>query len=155
MTPEASTESLSAIEHVRGAGTCSGCGSTESRPFLTAPDRYHGRRKPYQLTRCATCSLVRLQDPPSPSEIAGHYGSLYDTAISGPGDNPDHWRERRDALLLFKSGGVLLDLGCSSGGFLTSMQGPSWKLFGVEMSESVAERARERCGAEVFGDILD
>jgi SAM-dependent methyltransferase len=36
------------------------------------------------------------------------------------------------------------------------MRGPSWKLFGIEISEGVAKRAQERSGAEVFaGDILD
>jgi SAM-dependent methyltransferase len=36
------------------------------------------------------------------------------------------------------------------------MKGSAWKLFGVEMSDVVANRARERSGAEVFvGDILD
>jgi len=137
-------------------GLCPICGRDNSVEWLRAPDRFHGREKCYSLVRCPSCTLVRLQDPPPPSEIGEHYGASYDGAISGPGDNPEHWRERRDALRLFKSGGVLLDLGCSSGGFLASMQGPSWKLFGVEMSEVVAMRARNRCGAEVFvGDILD
>jgi SAM-dependent methyltransferase len=50
----------------------------------------------------------------------------------------------------------VLDLGCSSGGFLASLRSPSWQLFGIEMSESVAETARQKCGAEVFvGDILN
>ena len=137
-------------------GLCPVCGHDNPVEWLRAPDRFHGREKHYSLTRCPSCSLVRLQDPPPPSEIGEHYGASYDGAISGPGDNPEHWRERRDALRLFKSGGALLDLGCSSGGFLASMQGPSWKLFGVDMSEVVAMRARNRCGAEVFvGDILD
>jgi len=146
-----------AVESHRGAaGLCPACGRAESIDLFKAPDRFHGRDKSYSLVRCTSCSLVRLQDPPPPSEIGEHYGARYDGAISGPGDDPNHWRERRDALSLFKSGGALLDLGCSSGGFLASMQGPSWKLSGVEMSETVAKRARERCGAEVFvGDILD
>lgn len=150
------TSSLNDVEQANKASTCPACGNSEQRSFLTAPDRYHGRQKPYHLVRCPTCSLVILQNPPSPVEMAVHYGTSYDTAISGPGDDPNHWQERRDALLLFKSGGALLDLGCSSGGFLASLQGPAWKLFGVEMSETVAKRARSRCGAEVFvGDVLD
>ncbi len=135
---------------------CPACGCDHSVAWLKAPDRFHGRNKSYCLIRCPSCSLVRLQGPPPPSEMAEHYGARYDSAISSGGDDPDHWRERRDALLLFKSGGALLDLGCSAGGFLMAMKDPSWRLFGVEMSEAVAKRARDRCGAEVFvGDILD
>src|SRR5690242_3830021 len=131
---------------VREKTMCVGCDNVRWESFLVAPDRYHGREMPYRLVRCPSCSLVRLDNPPT----------QYDSAISGPGDNPEHWKERHEELLRFKTGGRLLDLGCSSGGFLTSMQGPAWKLFGVEMSEKVAKRARERCGAEVFvGDILD
>jgi SAM-dependent methyltransferase len=47
-------------------------------------------------------------------------------------------------------------LGCSTGGFLASIKGPAWKLYGIEMSDKVAEYAKARTGAEVFvGDILD
>ncbi len=46
-------------------------------------------------------------------------------------------------------------MGCSAGGFLSSLQG-DWKLHGIEISSEVAERARKRTGAEVFvGDVLD
>jgi SAM-dependent methyltransferase len=87
--------------------------------------------------------------------MGAHYGSLYDSAISGPGEYLSHWQQRCNALSRFKSGGALLDLGCSSGGFLTAMKGPSWKLYGIEMSEHVAQMARARSGAEVFaGDIM-
>jgi SAM-dependent methyltransferase len=137
-------------------GLCPVCGCDHCVEWSRAPDRFHGRDKSYSLIRCPSCSLVRLQDPPPPPEMGQHYGANYDSAISGPGDDPAHWRERRESLLRFKSGGTLLDLGCSSGGFLTAMKGASWQLFGVEMSEQVARRARDRCGAEVFvGDILD
>jgi SAM-dependent methyltransferase len=47
-----------------------------------------------------------------------------------------------------------LDLGCSSGSFLESIRGDSWKLHGVEMSAEGARTAEARSGAHVFvGDI--
>ena len=50
----------------------------------------------------------------------------------------------------------MLDLGCSSGGFLRSLKGPAWNLYGIEMSDEVARRAETATGAKVFvGDILD
>lgn len=106
--------------------------------------------------RCPSCSLVWLDNPPSPEEMGQHYGEDYDRWIGGAGEDPNHWRERRDVLLQHKSGGAILDLGCSAGGFLTSLKGSGWKLHGIEMSDEVARKAEARCGAQVFvGDILD
>jgi SAM-dependent methyltransferase len=88
--------------------------------------------------------------------MGSHYGADYDRAIAAAGDDPNHWLDRRDTLLKYKSAGSVLDLGCSAGGFLRSLRGPNWKLSGVEMSHEVAQRAEASTGAEVFvGDILD
>ena len=85
-----------------------------------------------------------------------HYGRDYDRAIANAAKAPDHWFDPRDELLRHKSGGAVLDLGCASGGFLSTLKGPSWKLFGIEMSVDAARAARNRCGAHVFvGDVLD
>jgi SAM-dependent methyltransferase len=141
---------------VRTAQRCPACGHEGAVNWLQAPDRFHGRQQLYQLMRCRACSLVWLGNPPSPEEMGYHYGPDYDRAIAGAGEDPNHWRGRRDTLLRHKCGGAILDLGCSSGGFLTSVKSPSWKLYGIEMSDSVAKRAEAKCGAQVFvGDILD
>lgn len=134
---------------------CPACGYTGGEQWLQAPDRFHGRPALYQLLRCRECSLVWLKNPPSPEEMGYHYGPDYDRAIAGAGEDPKHWRGRRDTLLRYTSGGAVLDLGCSSGGFLTSLKSPSWKLYGIEMSDSVAKKAEAKCGAQIFvGDIL-
>ena len=58
-------------------------------------------------------------------------------------------------LLKYKHAGALLDLGCSSGAFLSQVKGPNWKLYGIEISEGSAAQARAATGAEVFvGDVL-
>lgn len=135
---------------------CPACGHNGVEKCLQAPDRFHGRPQVYQLMRCGQCLLVWLGNPPAPEEMGYHYGPDYDRAIAGAGEDPNHWQGRRDTLLRHKSAGAILDLGCSSGGFLTSLKSPSWKLYGIEMSDSVAEKAKAKCGAQVFvGDILD
>lgn len=135
---------------------CPCCSATHCSPFLAAPDRFHGRQHMYPLVRCNSCSLVWLLSPPPPAEMGQHYGPDYDRAISGAGQDSRFWAGRRDTILSYKQGGSLLDLGCNAGGFLSSMAGPSWKLFGIEMSEDAARQAKASCGAEVFvGDILD
>jgi SAM-dependent methyltransferase len=85
-----------------------------------------------------------------------HYGIDYDRIISEKGETGDYWQKPRETLLKFKSGGAILDLGCSSGSFLESLKNSSWELFGVEISPTMAKRAEVRTGAKVFeGDILD
>lgn len=135
---------------------CPFCADSHAELWLEAPDRFNGRHKPYQLLRCPSCTLVWLNDPPSKSEMGEHYGSDYDRVISDAAKASDHWTPRRDELLRCKSRGAVLDLGCASGGFLSTLKGPDWKLYGIEMSEDAAQTARNRCGAEVFvGDVLD
>ncbi len=135
---------------------CPICGIDNVEKLLEAPDRFHGRQQFYGLLRCPACSLVWLSGPPSPEKMGEHYGTDYDRSVASAGDSPDRWKGRRNVLSQHKSGGSLLDLGCSSGGFLSSMRSPSWKLYGIEMSEEVARKAEASSGAEVFvGDILD
>jgi SAM-dependent methyltransferase len=84
-----------------------------------------------------------------------HYGPDYDRSVAAAGDSPERWKERVAEIAQHKAGGSLLDLGCSSGGFLRAMKSPSWKLYGIEMSPAVARRAESAAGAQVFvGDIL-
>jgi 2-polyprenyl-3-methyl-5-hydroxy-6-metoxy-1,4-benzoquinol methylase len=128
-----------------------------AKKILQAPDRFHGRAELYTLLQCPSCSLVWLDDPPSPEEMGRHYGADYDRAISSAGEATiERWRGRCKTLASHKAGGRILDLGCSSGSFLSALPRDRWQLFGIEMSQQVAERARARCGANVFvGDILD
>ena len=108
----------------------------------------------YSLVRCPECALVWLDNPPAPEEMSFHYGVQYDESIAEK--KPEHWHERQQGLFRHKTEGSILDLGCSSGGFLASLDRNKWKLFGIEMSESVARRAEALSGAQVFvGDIVD
>jgi 2-polyprenyl-3-methyl-5-hydroxy-6-metoxy-1,4-benzoquinol methylase len=148
------------MQQSTGAGNsgahCPGCGERQGIPFLSAPDRFHGREQMYQLACCPCCTLVWLQDPPPPEQMGEHYGPDYDRSVAAAGDSPARWSGRVKVVGQHRTGGSLLDLGCSSGGFLQAVAGPSWQLYGIEMSESVARRAEAASGAEVFvGDILD
>jgi SAM-dependent methyltransferase len=130
--------------------------SSGAEEFLSAPDRFHGRSEMYHLVRCLSCTLVWLENPPAPDQMYKHYGDDYDRAIAAGGARPDHWVWRREELQRFKSSGSVLDLGCGSGGFLATFPQGAWQLYGIEMSTEMAERAKARCGAQVFvGDILD
>lgn len=136
---------------------CPICGQSGAQQWLRAPDRLHGRHEFYRLLRCSDCSLVWLGNAPSAAEMHHHYTEAYHRLISGAGENsPDRWRDRIQTLKRHKHSGAMLDLGCSSGGFLGFFQDESWKLYGIEMSAECAKRAEARTGAHVFvGDILD
>jgi 2-polyprenyl-3-methyl-5-hydroxy-6-metoxy-1,4-benzoquinol methylase len=147
---------IGAICQIGKQAGCATCGDARGDLFLTAPDRYHGRQKLYRLVKCPTCSLVRLENPPPPMQMGEHYGPDYDQSVATAGEEPNRWRDRWEVLSRHKSGGAILDLGCSAGGFLVGLKGSSWALYGIEMSDAVAKKAEARCGANVFvGDILD
>ncbi len=140
-----------------GKEPCPFCGQFGSQEWLRAPDRFHGRQTKYTLARCPCCSLVWLSNPPNPSEMRLHYTDAYHKLIAAAGENsPGRWRDRLQILREHKQSGTMLDVGCSSGGFLGCFRGDSWKLYGIEMSVDCARRAETRTGAHVFvGDIPD
>jgi 2-polyprenyl-3-methyl-5-hydroxy-6-metoxy-1,4-benzoquinol methylase len=137
---------------------CPICGGEQIRESLVAPDRFHLRKQMYRLLRCQSCSGVWLASPPRPLEMWQHYTEDYHKAIvtAGEGAATSRWKPQVKLISQHKSGGAILDIGCSSGGFLSTMKSPAWKLYGIEMEESTAERARATTGAEVFvGDAVD
>jgi 2-polyprenyl-3-methyl-5-hydroxy-6-metoxy-1,4-benzoquinol methylase len=141
-----------------GSCSCPLCGSRQVGKLLEAPDRFHLRTERYHLARCSSCTGVWLVDPPKLEEMGPHYDEEYHNAIvaAGEGSAEERWRDQRDLIAHYKNGGNLLDLGCSSGGFLSTMRGDDWKLYGIEMEAATAEKARAATGADVFvGDVLD
>jgi SAM-dependent methyltransferase len=87
-----------------------------------------------------------------------HYDMDYHRVIMAGGETSvaSRWQRQRQAILRYKESGSILDIGCSSGGFLGTMKGGAWKLYGIELEASTAEKARVCAGAEVFvGDAID
>ena len=87
-----------------------------------------------------------------------HYDQDYHHAIAvgGEGSAAERWQCERETVLKYKQRGAILDIGCSSGGFLSTMMSASWKLYGIEMEPSTADRARQTTDAEVFtGDVIE
>lgn len=137
---------------------CSICGNDGAYDLFSAPDRLHAREALYQLLRCPSCSMVWLRNAPSREDMPLHYDTDYHEAITAAGEgNPSkRWQFARNRVLEFKNGGALLDIGCSSGGFLRSIRNVNWELYGVELSPAQAQRAELMSGAKVFvGNILD
>jgi len=137
--------------------TCPICGGGRVAEFLVAPDRFHLRKELYRLVRCSSCNAVWLATPPKAEEMGLHYTEDYHKGIMAGGEAAvaSRWKYPRRRIALHKQGGAILDIGCSSGGFLSTMKGPSWDLYGIEMEQSTAERARANTGANIFvGDAV-
>jgi len=145
-------------EIVGFAARCPVCGGARVSEFLSAPDRFHLRQQLYKLIRCSDCTCVWLASPPKPEEMGPHYDEDYHRVIAAGGQTSAarRWQRHRELIAKYKSGGVILDIGCSSGSFLGTMKGPSWKLHGIDMEASTAAQAQSLTGAEVFvGDAVE
>jgi len=68
-----------------------------------------------------------------------------------------HYQLKRYRLVVqWKSSGRILDIGCSTGDFLATMQSRGWQAFGVEWMPQVAGLARQQYGLDVWvGDFVD
>jgi SAM-dependent methyltransferase len=143
---------------VESLKVCPICASDGPTLRLQAPDRFHMRTDTYELRECRQCSFVWLDNMPALEEMAYHYGADYHRAVTASGETKllKRWRPTRDKVLKMGRGDALLDVGCSSGGFLRTLQGGPWKLHGLEISPDEARKAEETSGAEVFvGTVLD
>jgi SAM-dependent methyltransferase len=159
MVSDTETSVTATVETSPKPGTCPTCGGGQLADLLVAPDRFHLRKQMYRLIRCSSCNSVWLASPPKPEEMGRHYTEDYHKAIvtAGEGSATSRWKDQVKLISQYKpGGGTILDIGCSSGGFLSTMKGPAWQLFGIEMEESTAERARTTTGAKVFvGDAVE
>ena len=112
----------------------------------------------YGLIRCAQCTCVWLLHPPALEEMSVHYSDDYHKAIvkAGEASAANRWRHQHDLIARYKQGGTILDIGCSSGGFLSTMDKGKWELYGIEIAPEVAENARLATGAQIFtGEAME
>jgi 2-polyprenyl-3-methyl-5-hydroxy-6-metoxy-1,4-benzoquinol methylase len=146
-----------AVEGVANRDHCPLCGRANTHFFLKAPDRFHLRREDHALWRCDSCGGVWLDAPPRPEDMGRHYSEDYHRVIAEAGETntEQRWGGHRKVIERYKSGGSILDIGCSTGGFLSTMRGGHWKLHGIEIAAATAEKARASTGADIFvGDVL-
>ena len=154
-------------ERAISIGDCPCCGENNSTHWLwvpdratywmQVPDRSHRGTDGHDLLRCSSCSHVWLGNRPTPEEMSFYYGEGYHQAVGSTGEmSPKRWTRQLEVISKYKSGGDILDIGCSSGGFLACLKDGPWKLYGVEADLPTAERARSLTGADVFaGDVLE
>ncbi|NOZ21472.1 MAG: class I SAM-dependent methyltransferase [Planctomycetes bacterium] len=126
--------------------TCNLCGSFHVHPWK------HIRE--WRLVRCRDCGVGMLHPPPTDADMRELYDKSYfaskyvETQQLAARSAPKRvaWVER------FTSAGVLLDIGCGTGGFLAEAAQRGWQVKGIEVSPWAAEEARRRHGVEVIAE---
>ena len=136
---------------------CPCCGGSNFKRWMQVPSRSEHGLSCYDLLRCSMCKHTWLDNRPTPEEIGSYYTDKYHRAISHAGETAaKRWRRQLQVISNYKASGRILDIGCSSGGFLSYLNSETWERYGIEASVPTAERARSISGADIFaGDVLD
>lgn len=120
-------------------------------------------RQSYRVVRCQQCSLVYAWPRQIPRRLyddaytdQGEYRN-YLSATSSVQEGHLHqtWAMRR-FFKTVRSGGRLLDIGCSTGMFLLAAQKQGWQVAGLDVSETAVATAHNLTGAPVsVGSITE
>ncbi|MBN1953809.1 MAG: class I SAM-dependent methyltransferase [Anaerolineae bacterium] len=144
---------------------CDLCGADDAEFLFAERDLLHRLEGTFRLVRCRQCGLMYINPRPTRAEIGRYYPGDY-CAYEALYDHPsrlvraDHRygvskRARAVVARLEKNSGRLLDVGCSTGGFLDEMRRRGdWEPYGVEVDAEAARYGRERLGLEVFAGTL-
>ncbi len=122
-------------------GACTLCGAT-SRTFVF-------RKDGYDLVRCSGCGLLYVLNPPSEAEREDSYSfeGGYHAELANQAAAIDCHRAEALAnlrvLAMHAQPGRLLDVGCSTGLFLSEARSRGWAVRGLEYSSDSASVARQ------------
>lgn len=136
-----------------GCPICGARGAREMYRFVPA------RSIPGSVVRCLGCTTMYkvLADPSKPP--SAYYDDSYaDSDYWTPDDASTRaftWIRDAIARVVSPRGASLLDVGCGPGLFVEAAQARGFRVTGLELNATLAQRARERTGAEVVvGDFL-
>lgn len=115
----------------------------------------------FDLVRCRQCELVYVANPPSGDELQKLYSfesGYQKELVEDPISTAFHHDEATRNLALLQGharSGRLLDVGCSTGLFLSAARKAGWQARGVEYSEDSSRVAREVYGLDVVTGALE
>jgi 2-polyprenyl-3-methyl-5-hydroxy-6-metoxy-1,4-benzoquinol methylase len=104
----------------------------------------------YTIARCTTCSLVFVQNQVTTEELIEHYASFTDDSYGEENvECLNYYYQKLGGIIRsrFSQPGKLLDVGCSRGWFLDTMN--DWECHGNEIAPAYAATARERYGDRI------
>lgn len=140
--------------------TCPSCGSSEISNVLSAKD-YTVSSEQFEVWHCATCELRFTQEIPVEEEVGAYYQSeeyishsntskglvnrLYQTVRNITLKQKRDWVQKVSG----KQDGRILDIGCGTGEFLSTMKSAGWKTLGLEPDDGARSQAQSNHGLEV------
>ena len=140
---------------------CIACGSQNVLPLYRTHDRHYGISGEFDLVRCASCNLIRLDPMPTEQELSTYYSEDYYAYL--PQEKSAWWKRSLKHILCidikahdpeFSRTGDFLDIGCGIGNYLMTMERRGWNVKGVEPSRHGA-LAGKSAGFDVFhGSLL-
>ena len=148
---------------------CPLCGGTEYAPLFCAKDYHYGNAGEYELVQCTACTLSFLDPMYDQTELSTFYPKDY-YAFADQFVGPKGFRAFKANVwkLLgvrqghpskdpkFERTGRLLDIGCGSGWFISTMRDRGWEVQGVEPNRAAAEFGTRTKGLRIFpGSLLD
>jgi SAM-dependent methyltransferase len=124
---------------------CRLCGGDDLRLFYT-----QGNDARYRYFRCADCELVNID------LAAGMDQSQCNLMFRDPTDETAGWDRMLDVSFSriqrhLPSTRSLCDIGCGNGRLLYLAKNAGWRVFGLELTEEVAERTAMHLGVDVAG----
>jgi len=142
---------------------CLLCGHDKSTPRVRGWDRMCGVEGEYTLSECAHCGFLFLSPRPDADEIKRHYpadypfyNSFFDQSDYVKSIGMYEMDKRCEAVTSAVGGGRdILDIGCSVGDFLATMETRGWQPRGVEPDSGAAAYAAERHGLDVYNGFVE
>lgn len=132
---------------------CNVCGHVEFKLLIV--------KDGYDIARCRRCGLVFVANPPTTEQLVRLYsfGEGYHLQLAkDAGTIAKHQQEAEANLRVLEkhtAKGRLLDIGCSTGLFLTLAAERGWLVEGLEYSADSAEQARRKRGLKVRTGALE
>jgi len=137
---------------------CTLCGSTEWAPYLSRAYRLGERT--FDLVRCLSCGLVRVDPMPEEAAVRKLYTEQYfnsdfscgvrkGTYLESEAMRVEEYRQTLRAIRNYRPSGRMLEVGCAVGSFLNYARRAGYQVSGVDLSEWAAGKAREQFGIEV------
>jgi 2-polyprenyl-3-methyl-5-hydroxy-6-metoxy-1,4-benzoquinol methylase len=135
---------------------CNLCNAAASHHLFT--------KRGWRLERCNACGLVRVDPMPTPAQAAARYAPTagYQLARLGGPTRYTRWEHRRTERLASitgrppRPGARLLDIGCSTGDYLSRARTFGWSVHGLDVAKHLAVFARVKRGIPVeHGDVRE
>ena len=127
---------------------CILCNSEDCEIILTTTDiRFHTTKNKYYLIKCNECGLVANYPKHTIDEIKNFYKTDYwqeEPSAIEKIINKLTYLEKISRISKYKIRGKVLDYGCGSGLFLEYLQKIGWTCYGVDVSETASNIAKEK-----------